>query len=104
GPARQHPGDDVPLSRPRARGTGPTLPDRNGLVRAEFDWPDAPEDAARVADAIRTELGRVEPSLLPVCPHQAAEILLVARWFRLNPEERSRLIDPAELLDARLTA
>ncbi len=77
---------------------------RNGLVRAEFDWPDAPEDAARVADAIRTELGRVEPSLLPVCPHQAAEILLVARWFRLNPEERSRLIDPAELLDARLTA
>jgi len=77
---------------------------RNGLVRAEFDWPQTPDDAARVAETIREELSRVEPSLLPVSSHQAAEILLVARWFRLNPEERSRLMDPAELLDARLTA
>ncbi|MDT8342045.1 MAG: hypothetical protein RQ751_11080, partial [Longimicrobiales bacterium] len=27
-------------------------------------------------------------------PHQAAEILLVARWFRLHPAERERTVAP----------
>ena len=27
-------------------------------------------------------------------PYEAAEILLVARWFRLNPEERARALPP----------
>src|SRR5690606_4639576 len=77
---------------------------RHGLVRGEFDWPQTPDDAARVAELVQEELSRVEPGPLRVTPHQAAEILLVARWFRLNPEERDRLLDPAEFLEARLSA
>ncbi|HEX7117165.1 MAG TPA: UvrB/UvrC motif-containing protein [Longimicrobiales bacterium] len=77
---------------------------RRGLVCAEFSWPRTAEERSRVADAIRVALDGFDPAPLRVEPHQAAEILLVARWFRLHPAERDRLHDPATLLEPRRTA
>lgn len=77
---------------------------RNGLVAAEYPVPDSLEARSQLVDAVRDELERLSPGPLRVQPHQAAEILLVARWFRLNPGERQRLIPPAEFLEAQLTA
>lgn len=77
---------------------------RRGIVAAEYPFPGSVEARAHLADAIRAEIERLDPSPLRVQPHQAAEILLVARWFRLHPDERERLIDPADILNVRLTA
>ncbi|HEX6938480.1 MAG TPA: UvrB/UvrC motif-containing protein [Longimicrobiales bacterium] len=77
---------------------------RRGLVRAEFAWPRTPEDRERIAETIREALAELDATPYRLDPHQAAEILLVARWFRLHPAERDRLLDPATLLETRQTA
>ncbi len=67
---------------------------RGGRIRASFDDPRSTREwraAARTSEAV---FGAVEPGPAGLSAHEAAEILLVARWFRLNPEEIRRTTAP----------
>lgn len=70
---------------------------RRGRVRAELR---AGEDAEPREEAIRMiEQVYEAPDKEVGVPHQhAPEVLLVARWFRLKPEERKRGVSPRRLL------
>ena len=49
---------------------------------------------AHVARAIEEIYGEVESGPAALSAEEAAEILMVARWFRLNPKERKRTVKP----------
>ena len=67
---------------------------RRGRIRAERTAPRTADERARLeADAHRI-LTCPEYQAGTVQPTQAAEILLLARWFRLHPEERLRCWSP----------
>lgn len=67
---------------------------RRGRVRAEEEHPKARRERARVA--ARAEEVFSEPDRGPggLSSREAAEILFVARWFRLRPEELERTRSP----------
>lgn len=73
---------------------------RKGRIRKEMAHPKGAKARARVADAIETVFDERD---LPneLSPEEAAEILLVARWFRLRPRERKRTISPEQWLEER---
>lgn len=77
---------------------------RHGTVREEFACPTTPEERERITDRFREVAEEREAGPLRVQPHQVAEILLVARWFRLHPEERLRIVEPGALTGTRRTA
>jgi len=61
----------------------------------------APRTAAtreRVAERVREVFSAPGQGPGGLSPHQAAEILLVSRWFRLKPEERATTVVPDEWL------
>lgn len=67
---------------------------RRGCIREERPAPRTSEERARLhADASRL-LSRPEYAGGTVQPTQVAEILLLARWFRLHPSERERCWTP----------
>jgi excinuclease ABC subunit C len=71
---------------------------RRGRIRMELSQPKgrrAREDVDRVVESVYEELD-TGPAALD--PQDAAEILLVARWFRIRPEERRRTVSPERWL------
>ena len=73
---------------------------RKGRIRREMPHPKGTKSRARVARAIESVF---EESDLPggLSSDDAAEILLVARWFRLRPRERKRTIPPRQWLEEK---
>lgn len=71
---------------------------RKGRIRAELPW----RKGARNRRAARNMVRRVftGPDLAPSAlePDEAAEVLLIARWFRMHPAERARTIRPRRWL------
>jgi len=72
---------------------------RQGRICREFAYPRRREARERVAAAIDEVFSSVEPGPAALEPHEAAEILLVARWFRLNKKEGERTVEPGAWLE-----
>jgi excinuclease ABC subunit C len=73
---------------------------RKGRIRTTLPAPRGRRQKLRVARAIASawERSLVEPELRELRPDDAAEIFLVARWFRRNPEEWMRTVPAEEFL------
>ena len=63
---------------------------RRGSVRAELPAPRTAAERRGLADAVDAVFSRPEPHTVGLRAHEAQEIHLVARWFRLHPEELER--------------
>lgn len=72
---------------------------RRGLIRKEIPNPRGSEARRRIAREVEALYGEPEPGPVGLEPEEAAEILLVARWFRLKPKERRRTRRPARWLE-----
>jgi len=71
---------------------------RRGRIRREMCHPTGRRGRQSVARAIERVYGETDLGPAGLKPRDAAEILLVARWFRLNPRERRRTVSPDEWL------
>lgn len=69
---------------------------RGGRVRQSIPESDEREGGARMARAVSEVFGGPNPELAALEPEEAAEILLVARWFRLRPDELANTVPPNE--------
>ncbi|MDH3205870.1 MAG: UvrB/UvrC motif-containing protein [Gemmatimonadota bacterium] len=67
---------------------------RRGRIRKEVSLPKGKKARLAVARAVEEVYGEKDLGPGGLKPQEAAEILLVARWFRLNPEERRRTVAP----------
>jgi hypothetical protein len=56
---------------------------------------------AAVATAIESVYGEADNGLVGFEPQDAAEILLVARWFKQRPKERRRTLSPKRWIEER---
>jgi excinuclease ABC subunit C len=63
---------------------------RRGTVRACVAAPRTARDRRRLARLVEEHFGQPEATGALVARHQVDEILLLARWFRLHPEELER--------------
>ncbi|MCA9739369.1 MAG: nuclease [Gemmatimonadota bacterium] len=72
---------------------------RSGRVRAERSLPRGRAERTAADETVRTVFRGADPPVSALAPEEAAEILLVARWFRMNPAERGRTIKPERWLD-----
>jgi excinuclease ABC subunit C len=70
---------------------------RGGRIADTFPAPRTDSTRARAAHRIREVFSGPSRGPAGLTPYEAAEILLVARWFRLKPEERSRAVPPEEV-------
>jgi excinuclease ABC subunit C len=77
---------------------------RGGRLRETVPLPKSAESRAQAAERIRAVFGEVEAGPGGLSAHEAAEILLVARWFRLRPGELRRTTPPDEWLGSRISA
>lgn len=77
---------------------------RRGRIRRHLAYPKGRRARERVARAIDDVYGEADLGPTALSPQDAAEILLVARWFRLNPKERGRTVDPAVWMEERQPA
>ncbi len=77
---------------------------RRGAIRAELPYPRSHAEREFAAARVRAIFGTTEPRLSSVRPHEIAQILLVARWFRLRPEELERTSPPEAFGCVRETA
>ena len=73
---------------------------RRGRIRKEMCHPKGRRGRQSVARAIESVYGETDTGPASLKPQDAAEILLVARWFRLNPRERRRTTSPETWLAA----
>jgi len=71
---------------------------RKGRIRLELPLPKGRAARARAAAAVEDVYGSPDPGPAALTSEEAAEILLVARWFKLNPAERRRTVPPADWL------
>ena len=71
---------------------------RRGRVRREFPYPRSKRARARVSKAVEHVYKHAEQGPAALEPREAAEILLVARWFELRPRELQRTTTPKEWL------
>jgi len=71
---------------------------RRGRLRRELPHPKSAVARGRAAEAVRSVFGEPEPGPPALSADEAAEVLLIARWFRLRPKERLRAATPAEWL------
>jgi excinuclease ABC subunit C len=67
---------------------------RRGRIRREMPLPKGRKARAAVSRAVESVFGETDPGPAGLEPQDAAEILLVARWFRLRPEQRRRTVPP----------
>jgi len=74
---------------------------RRGRIRREMPLPKGRRARARVAAVVEEVYGEADTGPAGLEPQDAAEILLVARWFRLKPEERRRTVAPEVWLQER---
>lgn len=65
---------------------------RRGLIIGEFPAPPDPAGWKELSERAQSILDYGVRDTLHVQPHEAPEILLIARWFRLHPDERERTI------------
>ena len=65
---------------------------RRGRIRRDYAYPKSKRDRNRVSKAVEEVYRTLERSPAALHPHEAAEILLVARWFELRPKELKRLM------------
>ena len=65
---------------------------RKGRVRAQLPWRAGARDRRRAARQVRQVFRGPDLSPAALEPEAAAEVLLVARWFRMHPAERARTI------------
>lgn len=72
---------------------------RRGCVRAELPAPRSTEEWEQLRAAARQLFAAPEPHGISIPPHQVPEILLVARWFRRRPEERTRVLAPDQVVE-----
>jgi excinuclease ABC subunit C len=70
---------------------------RRGRVRASMPSPRGVRQRRRLAELISEHYTRPEPDTALVARHEVDEILLIARWFRLRPDELARTAEPAEV-------
>jgi excinuclease ABC subunit C len=73
---------------------------RGGRVADAVPVPRALGSRHRLAKRTREVFGSPRRGPAALSAHEAAEILLVARWFRLHPEEREKTVAPERFLDA----
>jgi excinuclease ABC subunit C len=67
---------------------------RRGRIRREIPHPKGLRARRSVAREIEAVYGEADRGPAGLEPQDAAEILLVARWFRLRPRERRRTLTP----------
>ena len=80
---------------PCARGVDPRVYlIRRGTVRAVVSAPDSQAEQRRLARLAEEHFGQPEPNGALVSKHQVDEILLIARWFRMNPRELEATVAP----------
>lgn len=61
---------------------------KRGTVRAELPMPYSESERSAAAARAKAIYESLEPENGEVQPSQVAEVLLIARWFRLHPEQR----------------
>ena len=73
---------------------------RRGTIRASLPHPKGAAARLRATEKIREVFRSPERTVHPegLTPWEAAEILLVARWFRLKPKELKRTTEPERWL------
>ena len=71
---------------------------RKGRIRRDLPLPKGRAARIRVAGAVEEVYGTHDPGPSALSSEEAAEILLVARWFKLNPNERRRTVKPEDWL------
>lgn len=69
---------------------------RGGRIADVVPAPRMPSTRMRVLGRIQDVFSRRPPGPAGLTPYQAAEILLVSRWFRLKPEEREKTLPPEQ--------
>jgi excinuclease ABC subunit C len=77
---------------------------RRGRVRKEMAHPKGQRSRERVARAIEQVYNEIDAGPGGLTPLDAAEILLVARWFEMNPKERKRTLKPEAWMRAKMPA
>ena len=73
---------------------------RSGRIRDAMPAPTTARSWQSVSRRVREVFAGTESGPAGLSAHEAAEILLVARWFRLNPEEMGRTTRPERWLDS----
>ncbi len=71
---------------------------RRGRIRKELRLPTSRAERLHAGKAVERVFSSTERGLAALQPLEAAEILLVARWFKLNPRELKRTSSPKEWL------
>lgn len=71
---------------------------RRGRVRKELLLPRSHAQRIRTGEAVEQVFSSAERGLVALRPLEAAEILLVARWLKLNPKELERTTPPKKWL------
>lgn len=77
---------------------------RRGTVRCVVPRPASKAEKRRLDRLCDEHFGRPEPRGGLVSRHQVDEILLIARWFRLNPDELARTTPPPRAEPLALSA
>ena len=77
---------------------------RKGRIQRDLPYPKGRKARERAAQAVEDVYGERDPGPGGLEPEDAAEILLVARWFRLHPEERRRTLTPERWLEEKRPA
>lgn len=72
---------------------------RRGRIRRDYAYPKSKRDRSRMSKAVEDVYRSVERGPAALQPHEAAEILLVARWFELRPRELERTVTPQRWLE-----
>jgi excinuclease ABC subunit C len=72
---------------------------RRGRIQRDYVYPRSTRDRNRVSKAVEEVFRSVDRGPAALRPHEAADILLVARWFELRPEELKRTAIPKQWLE-----
>jgi excinuclease ABC subunit C len=72
---------------------------RRGRIRKELSKPRNRRARAEVDEIVQSVYEEVDTGPAALGAQEAAEILLVARWFRMKPEERRRTVKPKRWLE-----
>lgn len=73
---------------------------RAGRVADVVSTPRTARTRQRVKERVREVFNAPRPGPVALGAHEAAEILLVSRWFRLHPDERHKALPPERFLEA----
>ncbi len=71
---------------------------RRGRLRREFPYPTTKSERREIDEAVESVYRAPEQGPASLEPQEAAEILLVARWFELRPKELKRTATPKKWL------